>query len=332
MKVFYASSAYRSFSRAARMNRVLISSHQHDLVSELAEADIVVLHCEPFKYPALFERHPSLRHKYVVACAAWEADPLPSLYTEGLSLVQEVWTPSTFSAALFSSSHENVHLVPHPIYRDLSCDLGDFALIDEAIRFSRDRRYFLTIARTVDKRKNIPALVEAFTSTFGRSNRDVLVIKGDPGEMRWKASENVICIDANLTDFQINALYRRASAYISAHHGEAWGLTISDALLFRLPILATKWSGNLDYLSDSSAFLIPAQVRQIDSVDCFGLFEESMKWAYPSQGDISAAFERVCSATADELSERTEAAFSAANMFSMESVGATLAERLAAIT
>ncbi|GGG89116.1 hypothetical protein GCM10011585_36600 [Edaphobacter dinghuensis] len=86
----------------------------------------------------------------------------------------------------------------------------------------------------------------------------------------------------------MNALYAISNVYVSTHHGEGWGLTLSDAMLLGIPAIATGYSGNLHYMTEDNAFLIPSEERNIETDDCFGLFSGNMKWAYPRLDDIAS--------------------------------------------
>lgn len=89
-----------------------------------------------------------------------------------------------------------------------------------------------------------------------------------------------------MTESQINALYELADIYVSAHHSEGWGLTLSDAMLFRKPVIGTGYSGNLEFMNDANSFLLDYEEDYIRGEDCGWLFEPNMRWAYPCSHDL----------------------------------------------
>ena len=292
MNIYYANSSYRSFARTARAYRRLLSL-DHSLVGEIQDADVVILHCEPHKYPMLYSKHPVLAKKYVIGYVAWEADQLPLEYISGIALVQELWTPSRFAREVFSQHHASVYRIPHHIDRDMSFSSDDLAYIDTLLAFNNDRRYMLTICRLTDRRKNIRTLLSAFATAFLDDPSYQLIVKADPCDVHpYAPSNNITFIREKLSEGKINALYSRMHSYASAHHGEAWGLTLSDALLFGIKPVATNWSGNIDFLNNSNSYLVPAPVRHISKEDCFGMFDEFMQWAYPDIGVLSNVLSR----------------------------------------
>lgn len=61
----------------------------------------------------------------------------------------------------------------------------------------------------------------------------------------------VYLLHGDLTDSQIHSLYKREDihAYLTTTRGEGYGLPIFEAAYCGLPIVATDWSGHLDFLS-----------------------------------------------------------------------------------
>ena len=70
---------------------------------------------------------------------------------------------------------------------------------------------------------------------------------------------------------------------ISLHRAEGFGLTPAEAMALGVPVLATAYSGNLDFMDETSALLVPA--RQIPVVDPQNIYR-GQTWADP---DIEAA-------------------------------------------
>lgn len=60
----------------------------------------------------------------------------------------------------------------------------------------------------------------------------------------------VYLIHGNMSDEEVNSLYNHSSvkAYLSSTHGEGYGLPIFEAACNGLPVVATDWSGHLDFL------------------------------------------------------------------------------------
>jgi glycosyltransferase involved in cell wall biosynthesis len=73
--------------------------------------------------------------------------------------------------------------------------------------------------------------------------------------------------------------------FISLHRAEGFGLTIAEAMLHGLPVIATGWSGNVDFLGDQTG--VPIPFRLVAAEDPQGTYDcPDMTWA---DADIDAA-------------------------------------------
>lgn len=285
MKIYYSASSYASHLRAAKAYRALMG-RAYPLVDNVASADLVILHHEPRDFAALYADYPELRRKYVVSYCVWEADELPEAYKRSLSHVQEVWTCSGYSKAAFDKHHPNVRLVPHVVERDCRFSPADLQQVQQRLRYDSKQTYFLAIALQASVRKNLSALVRAFNAVQSQLPDAKLVLKTGVGEDSAWATDSVITLPHTMRWSEVNALYHVASVYVSAHHAEGWGLTLSDAMLFGKPVIATGYSGNREYMNQNNSFLVEYTEDYVRPEDCEDLFHSGMRWAYPNEEDL----------------------------------------------
>jgi glycosyltransferase involved in cell wall biosynthesis len=61
----------------------------------------------------------------------------------------------------------------------------------------------------------------------------------------------IYLLHGSMTEGEINSLYNhpKIKAYLTTTHGEGYGLPIFEAVYNGLPVVATDWSGHLDFLS-----------------------------------------------------------------------------------
>ncbi|HXH92230.1 MAG TPA: glycosyl transferase, group 1, partial [Thermoanaerobaculia bacterium] len=85
------------------------------LVETPAEADLVIIHNEPWSVAGYYRVFPELREKRVVTYAVWETDQLPESYRFNLSLSSEIWTCSGYSRDALAQSGRPVSVVPHVV-------------------------------------------------------------------------------------------------------------------------------------------------------------------------------------------------------------------------
>jgi glycosyltransferase involved in cell wall biosynthesis len=91
------------------------------------------------------------------------------------------------------------------------------------------------------------------------------------------------------------ALHILSDAYVSAHHAEGWGLGLSEAMAFGKPVLATGWSGNMDFMDQENSFPVPYSLCRVSEEMCerIPLFTRDMTWADIDLNALVAIMRRV---------------------------------------
>ena len=148
----------------------------------------------------------------------------------------------------------------------VSYPVSEFEPADAELNFETNFN-FLTVAQ-MGPRKNLTATINNFVETF-RDNEDVgLIIKTNMsknslidrlncmtllqqqihnlGEKKCK----VYLLHGSLTDEEMSALYNheKVKVVVSTSHGEGFGLPLFEAAYYGVPVVATDWSGHLDFL------------------------------------------------------------------------------------
>jgi glycosyltransferase involved in cell wall biosynthesis len=109
-------------------------------------------------------------------------------------------------------------------------------------------------------RKNPLAVIDAFKTAFGDSPQAQLVLKVsgmDSCPDGWRkilaaadAANIKFCL-TGLDEQGMADLYAEADVYISLHRSEGYGLTIQEALMHGLTVVATGWSGNMYFMQEA---------------------------------------------------------------------------------
>jgi glycosyltransferase involved in cell wall biosynthesis len=334
MKICYQASRYRSHWRVAQDYCSLIKT-EHLLTNQIEQADVVILHHEPDAYDSIYASHPELKSKYVVGYCVWEATELPALYRFAIACLQEIWTCSRYCYDVFAKYHRNVVYIPHIVERSVNFSVEDQNKIRRAIRYEEGCIYYLFITKSWDKRKNTGTLLRAFANQSRAMPRARLVIKTTPGKLPDSIlpDPRITYLPADCTDAQINALYEMADVYASAHHSEGWGLTLSDAMIFGKPVIATEYSGNLEFMSQANSILVKSVEAPIRPEDCFLLFHSGMRWAYPEPEDLERNLLLVYDTIhSDAIAAKVKLASEDTARFSKATVGAILHKRLHELT
>jgi len=203
--------------------------------------------------------------------------------------------------------HKSVDIVHYPVKEFEPVDLD----LDITTKFN-----FLTVAQW-GPRKNIESTIKWFVEEFidnpdvglvvktflmGGCVRDRLMIEKE-FEVFLSSYENRKCkvylLHGSLTDQEMDALYNHDSihALLSLTHGEGFGLPLFEAAYSGLPVMATDWGGQLDFLYKDTVdkkgkTRKKAHYGKIDyvlqpvpqSAYWEGVIEKDVMWAYPQQG------------------------------------------------
>ena len=60
-----------------------------------------------------------------------------------------------------------------------------------------------------------------------------------------------------------NAMIASCDCYVSLHRSEGLGLTMGEAMYFGRPVIATAYSGNLDFMTTENSYLVPYEMAEI---------------------------------------------------------------------
>jgi glycosyltransferase involved in cell wall biosynthesis len=273
-------------------------------------SDWVLLHSQPDFVPSIMANGwPYLSNTdTVIGYMAWESTKVPESLHPGVSMVDEIWTPSEFSAVgLRTATSSPVHVVRHAFLPDEA-----EALLSQR-RPPSDNGPFVVMsivdAHSGLRRKNLSGMLAAFDLAFdGDPNyRMVLRIRnfshitqqarmGDQHAHEVLAqiarSRNVDVVSGEMTRQQVLSLYERAHCYLSLHRSEGFGYTMAEAMMAGVPVVATGYSGNLEYMDADTALLVDYEPTSIRPGD-YLFWGTGMEWAEPSVEHASVLLQSV---------------------------------------
>src|SRR5213075_3478239 len=113
-------------------------------------------------------------------------------------------------------------------------------------------------------RKNPIGLIKAFIEAFPSADDAVLVIKTINGDKRILEIEklryaargrpDIVLKDGYLSQTENNTLTALADCYVSLHRSEGFGLTIAEAMALGKPVIATGYSGNIEFTNEDNSY------------------------------------------------------------------------------
>ena len=245
----------------------------------------------------------ALASRYNVGLWIWELHGGYAPWHALSRYFNEIWTASSFSAAAIQPvSTAPVHVIPYVVDEvpiQSAFHRAKFGLEERAFLFL----YIFDPASSFD-RKNPLALIRAFRQAFG-DRRDVqLVLKyhhaeADPAptkllERLVQSATNIRAIDETFSEDQLNGLLHCCDCFVSPHRSEGLGLNIARAMLHGKPVIATGYSGNMDFTTPENAFLIEYDLVALERDT--GIYKTNFVWAEPSEDHLALLLRTVIDA------------------------------------
>lgn len=314
-------------NRARQVSDPLVES----LVGRKLTPDFHLFHGIPPQWARMAFRLPN-----ALGMTVWETDIMPSQWRNILNHVIEVWLPCDFNVSTFRRSLEKpVFKLPHTILRrDFN---GDTPGLDQSLGVHKDDFLFYSLFEWQD-RKGPHSVIEAYFRAFPEEGDAVLVIKSNPGaascareaieHLRQKtgSAARIQSRCEAWNEAQIEALHRRGDCYVSLHRGEGWGYPLFEAVSRGKPVVATGYSGPLEYLNPDCHHLVRYELGPVRQRYIY--YDPRMRWAEP---DISHAAAQLRDVYDNRVQARERAAVAARQVqsrFSVSAVGAMARERL----
>ncbi len=232
----------------------------------------------------------------------WELEHVPLHMRQSIAFVDEIWAGSRFVTEAFAAvSPVPVRHVPIPVAEPRSSGRSrqDFPVLADL----GDRPLFVTVLDhlSVTERKNPVGVIEAFRQAFAPDDGPVLVVKTMNGRQRWPNHQRVVAAADGRADIRMwdetldradqMAVIAAADCVVSLHRSEGLGLHLAEAMWLGTPTIATRYSGNLDFMDDDNSLLIDATM--VNVVNGEGVYPTTAKWAAPDIEQAAAAMRRI---------------------------------------
>lgn len=223
----------------------------------------------------------------------WETETLPLRFRESAGRFDEIWTPSRHSAEAIRRTVDcPVRVLPHTVDFDAiaraRADRRRYGLPEKGVLFG-----FSFDPLSVIERKNVRGLVRAFKEAFRDDDGCWLALRVngrtqglyDYEMLRATArSPRVLFLEATLSRDDALGFMKSLDAWVSLHRAEGFGLTCAEAMAMGLPVVATGYSGNLEFMDEDNSLLVPARV--VETERPWGPYPRGSRWGEP---DLEAA-------------------------------------------
>ncbi|MCM3747765.1 glycosyltransferase [Paenibacillus pasadenensis] len=213
------------------------------------------------------------RYARVVLNTVWETTKIPRQWRKAINGFDAVIVPSSHNVRAMRESGiaVPVYKVPHGV------DTRRFrpSHPPSFIPGSEGRFVFLSVF-SFQHRKNPEALLRAYWEEFNEQDPVLLVIKtnGWAGEVRRSISNYrsslrlphrpapIHLISGQISDSKLRGLYTAANAFVLPTRGEGVGMPFMEALASGIPVIATRWGGQSDFLNDGNSFAVPYRLAR----------------------------------------------------------------------
>lgn len=196
----------------------------------------------------------------------------------------------------------------------------------------------LTGNNVENDRKNLPFTIKWLSEIFSDCPDVGIIVKTNSGTLTQLDKRNVETIfskmvtevskpngptfylmHGHMTDEEMLGLYKHPSikGFLTLTHGEGYGLPILEAAACGLPVIATNWSGHLEFLKHGKFIAVDKMLEVIPKSRIDGqIWIEGTKWANPIEMDAKRRLRKFYESSempqkwAKELAEKIQEKFS----------------------
>lgn len=238
--------------------------------------------------------------RYRIGYWAWELGEFPDEWLESFSPLNEIWVPSTFcQKAIAHKSPVPVVCIPHTVIIPTTAE-GDrvkFGLREDSICFLSMADMF-----SIPERKNPLGAVAAFIKAFAGDSRAELIVKLSNSEARpditqtlralADAHSNIHILEGYLSREEVFTLIGSVDCFVSLHRSEGFGLVIAEAMAREKVVIATGWSGNMEFMNGGNS--LPVDYNLVELTQDYGPYRKGQIWADPDLDDAATKMRSVC--------------------------------------
>jgi len=236
-------------------------------------------------------------HKKFVGCCVWEGDTIPKHFLPHLNKADLVVAPSEHTKRAIHALDKDLKIVvvPHGV---------DTALFK--VQEKKEGQPFTFVAnkgwaKGIHDRGGIQYLFKAFAEEFGKDETVQLRVKINPAycppgwnlqvemnKLKLPEDRPKIHISLDNVDYKKMPSFYRGDVFVSPTKAEAFNLPCLEAMSCGLPVIATDFGGQTDFVNEENGWLIPYKLEEVKNE----LAYEGIKWATPNNAELRKAMRR----------------------------------------
>jgi len=253
--------------------------------------------------------------------------------------VREIWVPSQFNMQTFLHSgvlSDKLFKIPEPL--DVHVYNPDYTA---PLPLPENRGFSFLSVMKWEKRKGWDILLRAYYEEFSAKDYVTLLLRSQLDNTNLAEFENFIkniteeikqkhpfkiiprrpqIVDKLLPYLGMRSLYKAVDCVVQPSRGEGWGLPIIEAMAMGVPTIATNWSGNTEFMTHETSYLLDIQGLENSTV-------MGHRWAKPSLSHLKLLMRRIY-ANKNEARQIGMAGRQHAQKFSQENVANLVISRI----
>jgi hypothetical protein len=226
-----------------------------------------------------------------IALPFWELPSMPAPWLDLLAAMDLVLAPTRFVESVLRDNAPGIRCLHFPFVTDLVPSAPTarqrFGLPEGALVFLSA----FDVGSDIE-RKNPWAAIRAFQSAFTGQEAVRLIIKlTQPRGWSYarvqleklrqmtQSDSRLILIDEHLPRPDLLTLFASCDVLVSLHRAEGLGMVLMEMMALGKPVVATAWSGNMDFTTSDNACLVDFDMVPVQAVD--PVFREECARAAP---------------------------------------------------
>jgi glycosyltransferase involved in cell wall biosynthesis len=250
----------------------------------------------------------NLYARRLIARTMFETDRIPDGWVERCNAMDEVWVPSSFNMETFARAGVQEHKL---LLMQEGEDTNFFHPDNPPFRIPGTRGFnFLSVFQWT-QRKAPDILLEAYLREFKADEDVALVLRcyGRTGPdsdlvpellfyverklgLRMENIPPILLVPGFIPNRDLPRLYTSADCFVLPSRGEGWGRPYVEALSSEIPVIATRWSGQMDFLHDRNSYLIDYKLAPTPADTDIEVFA-GHEWAEPDVDHLRALMRHV---------------------------------------
>ncbi len=319
--------------------------------SPLRHAKINLIHLNAESIPLVYAYLPDVfTDAYNIGFFFWELNTPAACHSLALELLDEVWVCSRYGVEQYAPFAKIPVTNVSMSFEDLTIPRRETARQYLQGRLGYDSGCFVFFAAfdsfSFVQRKNPQGVVRAFLDAFPTEPNVRLILKThnrdfvhDPVQAKiWQMLDEAVIADPRITIINETLVYDQllllkasCDCYVSLHRSEGWGFGMIEAMHLGIAVLATNYSGNTEFCSSETAWVVDYQLSPMAAND-YIFVSPGQIWAEPDHADAVRQMQGVFG-NADERNRRVVNAKAFVDeRFSPSAVAERYAARLAEIS